>query len=882
MAKKTSTRSSDADAERQFQDALAAAEEAPDNEESWDVLEELAGELQRPDEVGALYRKVLALDLSAETAEVLGQRAARFHEEWFAEDSPYLAEVLTRVLERDPTSEWALQRVTVVLTVGERWNELLALYDRALAAAKDERRREQLLDEAASLAKDFAGAPDRAIDYLSQLLVLRPGDAQLASSLERLLERQGRWQELIALWRTRIEGAPEKDALALRGRIAACYLDDLGDPQSCLAEVRALLEDGADPDPNLALLERIVALSSASPEVRRGALDILRERYDGAGRGDDVIRALGVALGFAHGEERIALHRELAARLAAKGDAAEAITHAAAVLVLDPSAEDTQEQLAHLAQQAGAEDRYAEALVAAADAAPPGPRQYALLVEAGDVRAGKLGDREGAIALYQRVLDGDARAQTKLTVARRVEKLLEGAERHAERLAVLEHLAQHESDPVERRRVLGQCARLAERLGDGERALGFWTKRLDADPSDLEALDAMIELTEREARWDLHVEALRRRVAADVPAVQRRLDLARIARTQAGRLDRIDDAIETWRAVGEEFGEDHETVDALFDLYARASRFEELYELLARATERDARRAAEVLARVGDVCRAHLGRLDEAARAYHRAAEMVPDLPRALEGLKSLLSEPEARASAVRGLAKAHERTGNWQASLDLLEHRIELAASDDERVEILEQAARFYEENAGQPSAAFDSLRRALALAPASLELEAELLRLAEATGRFEDAADAIGAAAHALSESKRERAAALRRREARLREERLGDASGALDAWLAAQELEPHDASTASEAIRAGALAGRWDGAARALVRVCVARRALSDELLAALEEAAAGAAAFAPLAAGLAAAIPAPGEIDRALGRALEAKVAELLRDRAGDAE
>src|SRR5690606_14249566 len=251
-----------------------------------------------------LYRKVLAQELDNALADSIGKRAAQFHEEWFSEDSPHLAEVLTRVLELDPTAEWALQRVTVVMTVSERWSELLGLYDRALAAARDDARREQLLDEAASLAKDFAGAPDRAIDYLSQLLVLRPGDAQLASSLERLLERQGRWQELIALWRTRIEGAPEKDALALRGRIAACYLDDLGDPQSCLAEVRALLEDGADPDPNLALLERIVALESASPEVRRGALDILRERYDGAGRGDDVIRALGVALGFAHGEER--------------------------------------------------------------------------------------------------------------------------------------------------------------------------------------------------------------------------------------------------------------------------------------------------------------------------------------------------------------------------------------------------------------------------------------------------------------------------------------------------------------------------------------------------------------------------------------------------
>lgn len=883
MAKKTSKRdsgSADAEAEAQFQGALAAAEEAPENDEGWDLLEELAEQLQRPDEVGAVYRKVLALDLSRDVAESLGQRAAQFHEEWFSEDSPHLAEVLTRVLELDPTAEWALQRVTVVMTVGERWSELLGLYDRALSATKDKGRREQLLDEAASLAKDFAGAPDRAIDYLAQLLELRPGDSQLVSSLERLLERQGRWEELIALWRKRVEDASAKDALALRGRIAACYLDNLGDAASCLAEARALLDDGADAEANLALLERIVALEGATPDVRRGALDILRERYEGEGRADDVIRVVGVALAFAHGDEKITRHRELGARLAAKGDAAAAMAQWAAVLALDPSAEDAQEQLAHLAAQADAHDEYAKALVAAADAAQPGPRQYALLVEAGDVRGTTLGDREGAIELYQRVLDADARAQTKLTVARRVEKLLEQAERHADRLAVLEGLAQHESDPVERRRVLGQCARLAERLGDAERALGFWAQRLEADASDLEALDAMIELTERESRWDLHVDALRRRVAANVPPLQRRLDLARIAGTQAGRLEQIEAAIETWHVITEQFGEDHESVDALFDLLVRAGRFEEIYDVLGRATARDSRRAAEVLARVGDVCRAHLGRLDEAAKAYHRAAQMVPDNERALEGLKALLAEPDARASAVRGLAKAYELTDDWQASLDLLEPRIELAFSDDERVEVLKEAAGFFEARAEQPDAALDQIRRALAYAPASAELEGELLRLAEATGRLADAADAVAAAARALSDAKPDRAAELRRREGLLREQRLEDASGALDAWLAAQALAPQDLATASEAIRVGGLAGRWDGAARALVTVSLARLSLSSELLASLEQAAARAEALAPLAAGLAAATPAPGEVDGQLGRALEAKVGELL-DGAGDA-
>ncbi|MCA9610607.1 MAG: hypothetical protein KC619_33660, partial [Myxococcales bacterium] len=675
MAEDTSHEATaDTEALEQLTAALAAAESEPQNEEHWDLLEELAEQAQRPDEVGALYRKVLARDLGAELAETLGQRAAGFHEEWFSEDSPHLVEVLQRVLELNPEADWALQRLTVVMTVGERWSELLALYDKSLAAARDDDRREQLLEEAAQLAKDFAGAPDRAIGYLQQLLVLRPGESQLISSLERLLERQGRWEELIGLWRDQVGDASKSDALELRGRIASCYLDHLEDGKSTLREVQKLLDDGAPEAPNLELLERVVALESSPGDVREGALDLLRARYEDADRADDVVRVVGVALGFAEGTTRIALHRELGERLAARGDTAESMTHWAAVLELDPAAEDAQAQLATLAQTGGAHATYADALVAAADAAESGPRQYALLIEAGDVRARDLQDGEAAIALYQRVLSADALPPTKLTVARRLEKLLDGAERYAERLGVLEGLAHLETDPVERRRVLGQCARLAERLDEGDRALGFWQQRLEADASDPEALDAMIELTGRLERWELHVDALRRRVQADVPRLQRRLDLARIANTQAAQLDRITESIDTWTQIQEEFGEDAETVDALFDLLVRAGRFEEIYALLSRAVERDAARAAEVLARVGDVCREHLGRGDEAAKAYHRAIVMEPGLTRAQDGLKSLLSDPSAKGSAVNGLAKAYELTDDWQAILELLDDRLELA----------------------------------------------------------------------------------------------------------------------------------------------------------------------------------------------------------------
>ena len=123
------------DLDPRLSDALSAASSAPDDEQRWDDLEDLAEKLQKPDEVGALYREVLARALSPELAAKVGRRAVGYHEEWFGEDSPHLVDTLTRVLTLDPSADWALQRATVVLTVREKWSELLSLYDRALAAA---------------------------------------------------------------------------------------------------------------------------------------------------------------------------------------------------------------------------------------------------------------------------------------------------------------------------------------------------------------------------------------------------------------------------------------------------------------------------------------------------------------------------------------------------------------------------------------------------------------------------------------------------------------------------------------------------------------------------------------------------------------------------
>ncbi|HEU4616122.1 MAG TPA: hypothetical protein VFS15_28690, partial [Kofleriaceae bacterium] len=281
-----------------FSEATAAVKHSPHAVSAWEEAESLAAELDKPDDIVSLYSETLAAELEPEVAEMIGERAASFCDEWFGDEPKVLEKILSRVLQLAPGSESALQRLSVLLTVAERWADVFALYDRAIGVHKDRSRRVRLLREAAQLAKDVANQPETAIGYYQQLLPLVPDDAQVNTSLERLLERHERWADLIALWEGRLESQSKKDRERSRARIAACWLDNLGDPQNALGAAKMLLVDAEDDKESCALLERIIEAKQATAGVRSAALDLLRSHYDATSRPREVIRVLEKIIGL--------------------------------------------------------------------------------------------------------------------------------------------------------------------------------------------------------------------------------------------------------------------------------------------------------------------------------------------------------------------------------------------------------------------------------------------------------------------------------------------------------------------------------------------------------------------------------------------------------
>ncbi|MBK8588846.1 MAG: hypothetical protein IPN77_06905 [Sandaracinaceae bacterium] len=401
-----------------FTEASAAARANPSDDAAWDALEDWAGATQRPDDVSVVYRAALAKVSTAAVGGPLAQRALNFHEEWFGEDAPQIIEVLERAMVVDPdSSDWAFQRLTVIYTGAERWDELFTLYDRAIAKTDDERKA-VLLEEAAQTAKDFAGRSDRAVDYLSQLRALRPDDAGVASNLERLLERAERWADLIAFWRASLDTRTGADAHAQRMRIAVTYLDKLGDSAGALGEVKAALAQApADATEAVAMLERIVADESVAAEVRRSALQSLKEHYTKEGRATDVVRTLDTALALAGDDERVALHKEAGQRLEGQGRNEEALAHYADAVLLAPGDAAAREKLRAFGEQLGAVTRVVGVLTQVAEATEDAKLRTALRVESAEMLRA-TGDATSATALLEAVLaEPGLSAQTALGCA---------------------------------------------------------------------------------------------------------------------------------------------------------------------------------------------------------------------------------------------------------------------------------------------------------------------------------------------------------------------------------------------------------------------------------------------------------------------------------
>ncbi|HEY5449298.1 MAG TPA: hypothetical protein VIQ54_11130, partial [Polyangia bacterium] len=524
--------------DERFQAAFTAATAKPTDEAPWELLEAaVVSDENQARRLLDFYRGRITAEVPKPMLGVLSHRAARFAADCFGENAPETIEVLRGVLKASPDADWAFRPLIVALTMTERWRDVLDAYDTRLGAAGGFDRRADILEEAARIAKDFIGDHTRAVGYLEQLFRLRPADGQVASSLERLLERHERWAELVSARRFRLELLAGAEARELRLRIATTLHEKLSQPDAALAEVRVLLPDLHEDAPLARLLEGLLADERATPATRLEALDALRVRYEATGAGARVPELLLTAIKFAEGERLRDLRRECGDRLQERGDVSGALDQYVALIALAPEDRAVEDGLRQLAEAARDPARLASALATAAAACLAPERRVELLVRAGRVEDRQLAHPERASELFETAIAGTAGSpEMRLESLRRLEEIYDALGNKPKRLDALERLAAAEPKPGGKRFTWALAAELALEIGDVDRGLGAWHARLALDPADVEALAAARDLLVRVERWPVVIDLLRRRIESGPAPHQIRADLIEMATLARERL----------------------------------------------------------------------------------------------------------------------------------------------------------------------------------------------------------------------------------------------------------------------------------------------------------------------------------------------------------
>jgi tetratricopeptide (TPR) repeat protein len=718
-------------------EALAFAESELRARGAWEQLRELELAMARIAELPVEARK-LRLRSAAELSERELRDAAGALDAWRA------------AYGLDPADATSRAELAKRLEAAGLWDELVELLEREAVATVEPRERVTVLVRIARVHRDRRQDLLAAVDAWRRARELDPEDPEVRAELCDALVELGAIREAVPLLRQRADAAPRgPERVSLLRTLAAALEEHVGDTEGAF-EVSARL---LDEEP--------------------GDLDALArmERIDTAGRRwDRLLQTLSYRAEVGAAEERaqilvrmgVLADRELR-------DLDRAAEYYGQALDLAPRDTATLDALCDVYDRA---ERYRDLvemlrqrahLETRPDARAELHRRIARILET------RVRNEEAAAEAWEEVLQNGEDAEALRALASRARR--RGDVESWERLAA--RLAKVSPDPSERRDLhVERADLLVEQLARPRDAVDALRAALEVEPGHPPAVRRLVSLGERLGDDLLLAEGLERQLEAtedpglQVPIAQR---LADLYETRLHDPQRAVRALYRWADADVA---DSEPVARLVRLLEMLGRDRELVEQLdaLAGLEQDDDVVTTLVLRAADVAKRKLGDVEG---AWTRLRDRVAD------------TDDAKAEEALRTLA---EETGRGTA---LAEFYVRLAQDEargpEDRKRRWRDAARAFEERAGDPAKALESVLRAFALDLDDLAVLDEVDRLATMTGAFPRLAQVYDTLLRRATDPAQK--AELLLRHARLLDTGAGDVSGALDRALRACALSPED---------------------------------------------------------------------------------------------
>ncbi len=597
-------------------------------------------------EIAALYRDKLKLDTMA------------------------LA-TLQRILEVDPGHEESLEALADTYAKAGRFNDLLGVYEKriaAAAAAGEVEREVELLRKVATIWVEQLGNPQRALEPLRRVLELAPKDPGARALLARIHEERRDFRALIALRREELQELEGEEALAARIDLARLAEDRLGDRREAIEAWNDVLTHHGDVDRALAALARLYERESRWAH----AAEILHRKLRTCDR--DQAIALLQHLGGLYGD-----------RLQNRTSAVRVWTE---VLRLSPGhdkatrrlrdafvADRRWDDLTALYEGQGRLQDVVEVLQSAADRIADIEERVALYRRVASLCNERLGQPERALKALERTL---AIQPDNLDVARELLPIYREQSNWARLMSTYEVLLAAATTDDERLELIASMREVAEhRLSSPALTLQLASKAYQLRPGDPALREQLEQAAERADGWDELTNIFEARIAADGVEDDERLTLLeKLAVIARDRLFKPDDAQRYYRRIITLQPTNSDAMAALEEIYSSTRRWDDLSEVYRKRLEV----TNDVDARLATV--RGLAKLQE---------DQLGDLEAAAESYRTILTLSSDDEIALDSLARIYRNRGHWSDLAAILQRKLDMSSSDTSRIPLMFELAQIH-----------------------------------------------------------------------------------------------------------------------------------------------------------------------------------------------
>jgi tetratricopeptide (TPR) repeat protein len=684
------------------------------------------------------------------------------------------------VLEHETRSPPALEALERLYFRSERWRELYGVYEKMIDIAPDEMGIADCHARMAKLASTALDDREKAVELWGKVVDVRGEDAIALSGLADLHEMAGEWKELTEVLEKQVLATADPEAkIPIFKRLGRIWGEKLSRERNSLDSWQRVLEiDPQDVDALRAIaanyrsagaweelsqaLRRLIQVGQLggsgvdTPELKdlfsqlgelegetlmrtQDSIDAWREVLE-LDRTDfralaalerlfmqearweeavDILERRTEAL--ANPTERVDVLMQAASLWADKiGDGGSAAEVYERVLQIDPSHQTASIELEQLYRQRKSWVKLVDLLLARTEFAPDPAARLTLLVQVSEIYEQQLGDRDSAFVTLQAAFRED---YSNDHVAKELERLATAADKWNELIGEYTQVVQGISDPKQAADLWVKIAHWYDSaLRHVDYAIASAQQALQLDGAHIGALQALEEFFRKQKRWADLVGALARHAECEQEAPLRvdiLLQLADTYETQVG------DATQAMAAYQRALDTDEHCIDAinaLERLYRRTQAWDRLVEVLAKKSQvvSDTEQAIRLRLQVGELWEDRLGDNDRAVDAY-----------------KEVLSVDPRNLAALTALDALYEKTGRMEEYLENLEHRLEVAPPEEDRVSTYQKMAAVWEEKFAKPDRACEVLEKILLIDERNTKAYRDLERLYRQERKWESLVD-------------------------------------------------------------------------------------------------------------------------------------------------